>query len=47
MFVKIILIAALYYPLSIGLTFYQKWLLKVSGYFNLLSIFVHRFSVET
>ncbi|CAJ0567324.1 unnamed protein product, partial [Mesorhabditis spiculigera] len=28
MLVRILLIALLYYPLSIGLTFYQKWLLK-------------------
>ncbi|VDM63942.1 unnamed protein product [Angiostrongylus costaricensis] len=28
MVMKIALIALLYYPLSIGLTFYQKWLLK-------------------
>uniref|UniRef100_A0A0K0CX94 TPT domain-containing protein n=1 Tax=Angiostrongylus cantonensis TaxID=6313 RepID=A0A0K0CX94_ANGCA len=28
MVMKIALIAVLYYPLSIGLTFYQKWLLK-------------------
>ncbi|CAJ0944572.1 unnamed protein product, partial [Mesorhabditis belari] len=28
MIIRILAIAALYYPLSIGLTFYQKWLLK-------------------
>lgn len=30
MVLKIALIALLYYPLSIGLTFYQKWFIKVS-----------------
>lgn len=28
---KLLLMIAVYYPLSVGLTFYQKWFIKVSA----------------
>ena len=32
MLVKLVLLVALYYPLSVGLTFYQKWFIKSFHY---------------
>lgn len=38
MVLRIAAMAALYYPLSIGLTFYQKWFIKVSLFLNVYLI---------